>query len=78
MSDDQLSALNQFVAEGNKRVDVRSEEHTSELQSQSTISYAVFCLKKKKKIYIYIKNVKTSRSDWADSHTSYRQGDRHR
>ena len=29
--------------------DGRSEEHTSELQSQSTISYAVFCLKKKKK-----------------------------
>ena len=28
--------------------DIRSEEHTSELQSQSTISYAVFCLKKKK------------------------------
>ena len=28
---------------------IRSEEHTSELQSQSTISYAVFCLKKKKK-----------------------------
>ena len=27
---------------------LRSEEHTSELQSQSTISYAVFCLKKKK------------------------------
>src|SRR6187402_3649537 len=27
----------------------RSEEHTSELQSQLTISYAVFCLKKKKK-----------------------------
>ena len=26
----------------------RSEEHTSELQSQSTISYAVFSLKKKK------------------------------
>ena len=25
----------------------RSEEHTSELQSRSTISYAVFCLKKK-------------------------------
>ena len=25
----------------------RSEEHTSELQSQSTISYAVFCLTKK-------------------------------
>src|SRR5210317_2308709 len=26
----------------------RSEEHTSELQSHSEISYAVFCLKKKK------------------------------
>src|SRR5213080_1266624 len=28
----------------------RSEEHTSELQSHSGISYAVFCLKKKKQI----------------------------
>src|SRR5213596_4072427 len=27
----------------------RSEEHTSELQSHGLISYAVFCLKKKKK-----------------------------
>src|SRR5213079_3718887 len=27
----------------------RSEEHTSELQSPVVISYAVFCLKKKKK-----------------------------
>src|SRR3546814_1820390 len=29
----------------------RSEEHTSELQSLMRISYAVFCLKKKKKIF---------------------------
>src|SRR3546814_6357738 len=29
--------------------DKRSEEHTSELQSLMRISYAVFCLKKKKK-----------------------------
>src|SRR3546814_4114699 len=29
----------------------RSEEHTSELQSLMRISYAVFCLKKKNKIY---------------------------
>src|SRR3546814_2916527 len=29
----------------------RSEEHTSELQSLMRISYAVFCLKKKKLIY---------------------------
>src|SRR3546814_3259454 len=31
---------------------IRSEEHTSELQSLMRISYAVFCLKKKKK-YIH-------------------------
>src|SRR3546814_6788587 len=31
------------------RGNVRSEEHTSELQSLMRISYAVFCLKKKKK-----------------------------
>src|SRR3546814_4502383 len=30
-----------------RRVAVRSEEHTSELQSLMRISYAVFCLKKK-------------------------------
>src|SRR3546814_4195549 len=30
-------------------VELRSEEHTSELQSLMRISYAVFCLKKKKK-----------------------------
>src|SRR3546814_6068202 len=29
---------------------LRSEEHTSELQSLMRISYAVFCLKKKRKI----------------------------
>src|SRR3546814_499185 len=31
---------------------LRSEEHTSELQSLMRISYAVFCLKKKKKKYV--------------------------
>src|SRR3546814_5522972 len=31
------------------RLSHRSEEHTSELQSLMRISYAVFCLKKKKK-----------------------------
>src|SRR3546814_1902170 len=34
---------------------IRSEEHTSELQSLMRISYAVFCLKKKKHI---LKSVK--------------------
>src|SRR3546814_10603452 len=33
---------------GGEPTDVRSEEHTSELQSLMRISYAVFCLKKKK------------------------------
>src|SRR3546814_12049031 len=33
---------------GARRLDRRSEEHTSELQSLMRISYAVFCLKKKK------------------------------
>src|SRR3546814_2024661 len=32
---------------------LRSEEHTSELQSLMRISYAVFCLKKKKMQYQY-------------------------
>src|SRR3546814_9535727 len=38
----------------------RSEEHTSELQSLMRISYAVFCLKKKKKktINTHIKSKK--------------------
>src|SRR3546814_1834323 len=34
-----------------RRQNGRSEEHTSELQSLMRISYAVFCLKKKKKTY---------------------------
>src|SRR3546814_3075057 len=37
----------------------RSEEHTSELQSLMRISYAVFCLKKKKKIQKINQNTRT-------------------
>src|SRR3546814_9047725 len=36
----------------------RSEEHTSELQSLMRISYAVFCLKKKKTTYKCSYNIK--------------------
>src|SRR3546814_5657650 len=36
---------------GNPAASNRSEEHTSELQSLMRISYAVFCLKKKKQPY---------------------------
>src|SRR3546814_6105313 len=42
----------------------RSEEHTSELQSLMRISYAVFCLKKKKKY----KNMITHQSTKVSKH----------
>src|SRR3546814_1760969 len=49
-SDDVLATLH--IVDGHlvlaDLVDCRSEEHTSELQSLMRISYAVFCLKKKK------------------------------
>src|SRR3546814_2856427 len=40
---------------------MRSEEHTSELQSLMRISYAVFCLKKKKRIQTKSTNVSTKK-----------------
>src|SRR3546814_7443140 len=39
-------AIAQRHANRRRKVDLRSEEHTSELQSLMRISYAVFCLKK--------------------------------
>src|SRR3546814_5489643 len=48
----------------------RSEEHTSELQSLMRISYAVFCLKKKK----YITQIITARMPCSQSiHNTKRQ-----
>src|SRR3546814_8762109 len=50
-----IDALNALVTSLEGR---RSEEHTSELQSLMSISYAVFCLKKKKtdktEIIVYV------------------------
>src|SRR3546814_4262670 len=40
--------------------DIRSEEHTSELQSLMRISYAVFCLKKKNIINLYNRTLATN------------------
>src|SRR3546814_1780345 len=40
-----------FTRDGIEKDKRRSEEHTSELQSLMRISYAVFCLKKKKQKY---------------------------
>src|SRR3546814_3755197 len=39
---------------------LRSEEHTSELQSLMRISYAVFCLKKKKHAQQHTKSIRSS------------------
>src|SRR3546814_5022967 len=44
----QLIALGALIFAGTLPEFARSEEHTSELQSLMRISYAVFCLKKKK------------------------------
>src|SRR3546814_5444417 len=42
-----LSKFDSYAVPQNR---LRSEEHTSELQSLMRISYAVFCLKKKQKL----------------------------
>src|SRR3546814_1859323 len=51
---------------------LRSEEHTSELQSLMRISYAVFCLKKKKKITQRMHNMhrRSSTHDLPGTHDS--------
>src|SRR3546814_17699605 len=48
LMDEPLSALDKKLREEIQH-EIRSEEHTSELQSLMRISYAVFCLKKKTK-----------------------------
>src|SRR3546814_10363916 len=42
-------------------VGLRSEEHTSELQSLMRISYAVFCLKKKKRSILQCEQLSVSK-----------------
>src|SRR3546814_6142284 len=49
---------------------VRSEEHTSELQSLMRISYAVFCLKKKK-LYNIHNNIKHKYNSKHTIHINY-------
>src|SRR3546814_3059194 len=45
---DRIKGIDQRHSIGRLKRSHRSEEHTSELQSLMRISYAVFCLKKKK------------------------------
>src|SRR3546814_3594858 len=51
--------------------DARSEEHTSELQSLMRISYAVFCLKKKKIVTITKLTIKNQHSRHRNTSTIY-------
>src|SRR3546814_1112419 len=46
-----ISLFIQLISPSGLHLDFRSEEHTSELQSLMRISYAVFCLKKKRQHY---------------------------
>src|SRR3546814_7026349 len=46
-----VSAMNLTPQKAMTSASVRSEEHTSELQSLMRISYAVFCLKQKRQTY---------------------------
>src|SRR3546814_9767760 len=45
---DRLERIELHAGGAAAQIAIRSEEHTSELQSLMRISYAVFCLKKKK------------------------------
>src|SRR3546814_2781188 len=49
--------------------EIRSEEHTSELQSLMRISYAVFCLKKKKTINQHCRSQQKRNAQITYSHT---------
>src|SRR3546814_10570119 len=51
--------------------DVRSEEHTSELQSLMRISYAVFCLKKKNNQIVNAQDSNTINPTLLSSHLTY-------
>src|SRR3546814_3292073 len=52
---------------------IRSEEHTSELQSLMRISYAVFCLKKKKNTTHHITTPTIVRQDLNNTYSALMQ-----
>src|SRR3546814_9695735 len=50
ISDGQAGEIADILTQREGAIELRSEEHTSELQSLMRLSYAVFCLKKKNTI----------------------------
>src|SRR3546814_4450704 len=60
---DRMILTGSIVAAGGAGLLTRSEEHTSELQSLMRISYAVFCLKKKKNQQQNINTLHLKRND---------------
>ena len=69
-----MTLTRQSYAQGSRvAIASRSEEHTSELQSQSTISYAVFCLKKKKKTNNKKQKKKNKKTTKNQKHWNHRQ-----
>src|SRR3546814_5283910 len=65
----------QMYVRDSANLDVRSEEHTSELQSLMRISYAVFCLKKKKKTRTNKRHIKAKKTNTQYTHKSRYQND---
>src|SRR3546814_7537930 len=70
---EQAHKPNEFIA----LEQIRSEDHTSELQSLMRISYAVFCLKKKKnhelikQLSTTIKHITQIKADQQHTHINY-------
>src|SRR3546814_6528130 len=62
------------LAKAINEIPTRSEEHTSELQSLMRISYAVFCLKKKKNTYTRQKKTRQNATNkYNDNHKQEEQ-----
>src|SRR3546814_3464725 len=65
-----MAAQNIGAGRWDRVASVRSEEHTSELQSLMRISYAVFCLKKKKcQSNVYDYNLESKHTSGLTTHT---------
>src|SRR3546814_9373053 len=61
------------IVDGFVPAEMRSEEHTSELQSLMRISYAVFCLKKKKTKQNRKMNTNTANKQTTNTDIKYKQ-----